>query len=190
MNYIGKILAIALTVTAIGTGHAALAADEAQMMSGCNSYAARHLGVSASDIANVTYQGQRVDGTHAVNGETTSGQTFQCSFNRSGTHVVGWTHSGHGQSAPAAADSTQMMMTCNTYAARHLGVSTSDIATVSYQGQRVDGTHAVNGETTSGQTFQCSFNRSGTKVVHWTHTAPMGCPAGVSEADRYLYPDC
>jgi aerobic-type carbon monoxide dehydrogenase small subunit (CoxS/CutS family) len=89
-----------------------------------------------------------------------------------------------------AADESQMMSTCNTYAARHLGVSTSDIATVKYEGQRTDGTHAVNGSTTSGQTFQCSFNRAGTHVVSWTHTAPTGCPADVSEADRYLYPDC
>ncbi|MEZ5811377.1 MAG: hypothetical protein R3D45_08175 [Rhizobiaceae bacterium] len=89
-----------------------------------------------------------------------------------------------------AADEAQMMSTCNTYAARHLGVSTSDIATVTYEGQRTDGTHAVNGETTSGQTFQCSFNRSGTHVVQWVHTAPQGCPADVSQADRYLYPDC
>jgi len=89
-----------------------------------------------------------------------------------------------------SADQAQMMSKCNTYAARHLGVSTSAIATVTYQGQRTDGTHAVNGETTSGQTFQCSFNKAGTHVVHWTHTAPKGCPADVSEADRYLYPDC
>jgi len=90
-----------------------------------------------------------------------------------------------GQNAYAA-DESQMMSTCNTYAARHLGVSTSDIATLTYEGQRTDGTNAVNGETTSGQTFQCSFNAKGTHVVHWTHTAPKGCPAAVSEADRYL----
>lgn len=31
-----------------------------------------------------------------------------------------------------------MMASCNTYAAKHLGVSTGDIARVSYEGQRVD----------------------------------------------------
>ena len=96
---------------------------------------------------------------------------------------------GAGQPA-IAADEAQMMSTCNTYAARHLGVSTSDIATVKYEGQRTDGTHAVNGTATNGQTFQCSFNRSGTHVVQWTHSAPTGCPVDVSEADRYLYPEC
>jgi hypothetical protein len=59
-----------------------------------------------------------------------------------------------------------------------------------YEGQRTDGTHAVNGSAANGQTFQCSFNRGGTHVVHWTHSAPKGCPADVSQADRYRYPDC
>ena len=89
-----------------------------------------------------------------------------------------------------AADPSQMMMTCNTYAARHLHVTPSDILDVKYEGQRTDGTHAVNGTARNGQTFQCSFNRAGTRVVHWTHSAPKGCPADVSQADRYLYPDC
>jgi|GEM_PF-6780941 len=89
-----------------------------------------------------------------------------------------------------AADQSQMMSMCNTYAAKRLHVSTSDIATVTYEGQRTDGTHAVNGSTTSGETFQCSFNKAGTHVVHWSHSKPKGCPADVSQADRYKYPDC
>jgi hypothetical protein len=96
---------------------------------------------------------------------------------------------GASQPVPAA-DEAQMMTACNTYAARHLGVSTSDMVDLKYEGQRTDGTHAVNGSAANGQTFQCSFNRAGTHVVHWTHSAPRGCPADVSEADRYLYPDC
>ncbi|WP_108263617.1 hypothetical protein [Mangrovicoccus ximenensis] len=90
----------------------------------------------------------------------------------------------------AAADEAQMMSLCNTYAAHHLGLSTSDIATVTYQGQRTDGTHAVNGGTTSGQTFQCSFNAAGSHVVGWYQSAPTHCPVDVSEADRYRYPAC
>lgn len=94
-------------------------------------------------------------------------------------------------SQPAvAADQSQMMTTCNTYAAKHLHVTTSDILDLKYEGQRTDGTHAVNGTARNGQTFQCSFNRAGTHVVRWTHSAPKGCPVDVSEADRYLYPDC
>ncbi len=190
MNICHKPSLVAIAFVFVSISQPAQASDESQMMMSCNTYAAKHLGLSTSEIASVTYQGQRVDGTHAVNGETTLGQTFQCSFNRAGKRIVGWTHSGKGQTASVAPDETQMMVTCNTYAARHLGVSTSEIATLSYQGQRVDGTHAVNGETISGQTFQCSFNRAGTHVVHWSHTAPRRCPADVSQADRYLYPDC
>ena len=66
----------------------------------------------------------------------------------------------------------------------------SDIVELKYEGQRTDGTHAVNGSAAYGQTFQCSFNRAGTHVVRWTHSAPRGCPADVSQANRYLYPDC
>ncbi|MEW9807849.1 hypothetical protein ABUE31_17815 [Mesorhizobium sp. ZMM04-5] len=96
-----------------------------------------------------------------------------------------------GTTAPAyAADEAQMMSMCNTYAAHHLHLSTSDIADLKYEGTRTDGTHPVNGSTTDGRTFQCSFNKAGTKVVHWTHSAPKGCPPDVSEADRYMYPDC
>lgn len=91
----------------------------------------------------------------------------------------------------AAADQSSMMATCNTYAAKKLKLTPSDIADVKYEGQRTDGTHAVNGTTTAGQTFQCSFNKKGTKVVKWSKgPAPKGCPADVSEADRYKYPDC
>lgn len=89
-----------------------------------------------------------------------------------------------------AADEANMMTICNTYAARHLHVSTSEIVELKYEGQRTDGTHAVNGSAANGQTFQCSFNKAGTHVVHWSHSAPKGCPADVSEANRYLYPDC
>lgn len=83
-----------------------------------------------------------------------------------------------------------MLMSCNTYAAKHLHVTTSDIIDLKYEGQRTDGTHAVNGVARSGMTFQCSFGPHGHKVVGWTHSAPVDCPADVSEANRYLYPGC
>lgn len=180
---------LAIAFLTIAAAQSAFAADQSQMMTTCNSYAAHHLHVSTSDIATLTYEGQRVDGTHAVNGNTTSGQTFQCSFDRNGTHVVNWYHSGAVNSG-GSADEAQMMSSCNTYAARHLHVSTSEIASLSYEGQRVDGTHAVNGSTAFGQRFQCSFDRTGMRVVNWYHSAPTDCPADVSEANRYLYPAC
>jgi hypothetical protein len=89
-----------------------------------------------------------------------------------------------------AVDESDLMSKCNTFAAKKLGLSTSDIASVKCEGQRTDGTYAVNGETTSGQTFQCSFNSAGTHVQAWTHSKNKGCPADVSQADRYKYPDC
>lgn len=97
-----KICNLLAVVFVVGTAQTALAADQSKMMSMCNSYAAHHLHVSTSDIATLSYEGQRVDGTHAVNGSTTSGQTFQCSFNRSGTHVVSWYHAGGRSSRPVA----------------------------------------------------------------------------------------
>ena len=96
---------------------------------------------------------------------------------------------GVGQSAYAASEA-EMMSTCNTDAAHHLHVSTSDIAALKYEGQRVDGTHAINSSATFGETFQCSFDQTGARVVNWYHSAPTYCPADVSEADRYLYPAC
>jgi hypothetical protein len=93
-------------------------------------------------------------------------------------------------SSVLAADPSQMMTMCNTYAAKHLHVSTSDILSVEYEGKRTDGTHAVNGTAANGQTFQCSFNSKGSHVVKWWHSAPTNCPADVSEADRYMYPGC
>lgn len=95
-----------------------------------------------------------------------------------------------GPAAAADADNSHMMSHCNTYAAKHLGISTSDVATVTYEGQRTDGTHAVNGDTTTGITFQRSFGPQGHRVVIWTHSAPADCPPDVSEVNRYLYPPC
>ncbi|MDB6179701.1 hypothetical protein PAF17_19830 [Paracoccus sp. Z330] len=96
----------------------------------------------------------------------------------------------HPALARTDANDAEMMTHCNTYAAHHLGVSTSEISELTYEGQRTDGTHAVNGTTTSGQTFQCSFGPHGHHVVEWTHSGYIGCPADVSEANRYMYPDC
>jgi len=101
--------------------------------------------------------------------------------------ALGTLGAGH---AVLAADQSTMMATCNTYAAKHLQVSTSDILDLKYEGRRTDGTYAVNGTAANGQTFQCSFNKAGTKVLHWSHSAPTGCPVDVSEANRYMYPDC
>lgn len=94
--------------------------------------------------------------------------------------------------AAHAADQSLMMSKCQTYASKHLNISPSDITTLTYEGQRTDGTYAVNGGTGSNPplTFQCSFKPDGKKISHFVFHAPEGCPVDVSEADRYKYPDC
>jgi hypothetical protein len=77
------------TAASPNTGQAALAVDKAKMLAQCRSYAASHLRVSP-DVINVKYEGQRTDGTHAVNGntESTPPLTFQCSFDAAGQQIV------------------------------------------------------------------------------------------------------
>jgi hypothetical protein len=93
--------------------------------------------------------------------------------------------------AAQAADVEHMLKQCKKYAAHHLNVLEGPLR-VKYEGQRTDGTHAVNGDIgyNIGVTFQCSFNSNGNKVVRFTSHSPEGCPPDVSEADRYKYPDC
>ena len=89
-----------------------------------------------------------------------------------------------------AADEGAMIDACRNYAASHLNADAGKI-NVSVQTARVDGTIPVNGEVEgTGLTFQCSFNRAGTRIVQWWNSAPENCPSDVSEADRYLYPAC
>lgn len=60
-----------------------------------------------------------------------------------------------------------MMDKCRTRAAAAYKTS-GDSIEVKYEGQRVDGTHAVNGSNTASDpaaTFQCSFNRTGSKII-------------------------
>lgn len=95
-------------------------------------------------------------------------------------------------SAPAFAEGTDRMLdACRAYAAKHLHVS-PDIVNVKYEGKRSDGTHAVSGDMESSppMTFQCSFREDGKRIMRWWHDSPEGCPADISEANRYLYPDC
>jgi hypothetical protein len=63
----------------------------------------------------------------------------------------------------------QTMAECRARAGKALRARLPDIDT-KYEGQRADGIHAVNGTATvrgSALTFQCSFNRSGSQIVHF-----------------------
>jgi len=72
---------------------------------------------------------------------------------------------------PAAASTASapetMMDKCRARAATAYKTGAANID-VKYEGQRVDGTHAVNGTNNGASppaTFQCSFNRTGAKIV-------------------------
>lgn len=82
--------------SAIATGIALVAtlpvyaANTATMLSACKSRAANAYKTSPGNIV-VKYEGQRTDGTHAVNGTYETDKmvnTFQCSFDRNGNQIV------------------------------------------------------------------------------------------------------
>lgn len=72
---------------------------------------------------------------------------------------------------PAFAEASveRMMAVCRNRAHEILRTRIPEIET-KYEGQRVDGTHAVNGTAYirgKGETFQCSFDRSGRRIVRF-----------------------
>lgn len=82
-----------------------------------------------------------------------------------------------------------MMAECRARAGTALKMRLPDIDT-KYEGQRVDGTHAVNGTASNDRgtrTFQCSFNKSGRKQTMEKERATRsldqpGQPVGQSSA--------
>ena len=76
---------------------------------------------------------------------------------------------------PAAAASPEIMMAqCRDRAHTKLHASVKDIET-KYEGQRTDGTHAVNGTAylqNKTVTFQCSFNKKGSKIIRFVANKP------------------
>jgi hypothetical protein len=83
------------------------------------------------------------------------------------------------QAGVAHADVNKMLGACRERAANKLGVSVGSVH-VKYEGQRTDGTHAVNGSARAqGQerTFQCSFNSAGKRVGWVLNPAPAASHA-------------
>ena len=69
----------------------------------------------------------------------------------------------------SAATPGQMMQECRVRAGQALRTRQPNVDT-KYEGQRTDGTHAVNGVARFDgrvETFQCSFNRSGNRIVNF-----------------------
>jgi hypothetical protein len=63
-----------------------------------------------------------------------------------------------------------MRATCRRRAASEFRVQAGTVQVTTYEGQRVDGTHAVNGSANvrgRNRTFQCSFDRSGTRIIRF-----------------------
>jgi hypothetical protein len=86
--------------------------------------------------------------------------------------------------AAQAASPEYMMAKCRARAHELLRTRLPNIET-KYEGQRTDGTHAVNGTAYVGdfaENFQCSFNRQGRRIVNFTvaHVGRPGSGGGTS----------
>jgi hypothetical protein len=73
-----------------------------------------------------------------------------------------------------AANTSSMLSACKSRAANAYKTAPGNIV-VKYEGQRTDGTHAVNGTYETAKlvnTFQCSFNRNGNQIVNFVKNPP------------------
>lgn len=85
----------------------------------------------------------------------------------------------------SAATPNIMMAECRARAGTALKVRLPDVDT-RYEGQRTDGTHAVNGTATvrgRAQTFQCSFDRRGNRIIRFVVNRPSA-PAAPTVQSR------
>ena len=81
----------------------------------------------------------------------------------------------------------RMMQECRIRAHEVLHTRLPDIET-KYEGQRTDGTHAVNGTAWirgRTETFQCSFNRPGRQIIQFIVNQPSGAGGGASAGGDY-----
>lgn len=86
----------------------------------------------------------------------------------------------------SAATPEIMMAECRARAGTALKVRLPDVDT-KYEGQRTDGTHAVNGTATvrgRAQTFQCSFDRRGNRIVRFVVNRPPAPAAPTVQSQR------
>ena len=81
----------------------------------------------------------------------------------------------------------RMMQECRIRAHEVLHTRLPNIET-KYEGQRTDGTHAVNGTAWirgRTETFQCSFNRRGQRIIQFIVNQPGGAGGGASAEGEY-----
>jgi hypothetical protein len=180
-RYLRLFVSAAVLATVVSLGHAA---DAEGMKNACRVHAAGELGVSEGGVE-VKYEGQRTDGTHAVNGSANvrgRGKTFQCSFGADGRKITRFVVNEDGGDSEAV-DAKGMKNACRIHAAGELGVSEGAVE-VKYEGQRTDGTHAVNGAANvrgREETFQCSFASNGRKITRFVVNKPEGETAHISQ---------
>ncbi len=99
--------------------------------------------------------------------------------------VLGIAAAGTFASAALAKTPGRMMQECRVRAHEVLHTRLPDIDT-KYEGQRTDGTHAVNGTAWirgRTETFQCSFNRSGRRIIQFIVNEPAGGQAAAPEGE-------
>ena len=165
MRRLGVVVACVVCLAASGS---ALAGNTVEgMVDECRSRAVTVFGAQFEQVR-ATYEGERTDGTHAVNGsvDVRGSETFQCSFEPEGWQYTFWINT---PSSAARADGSPdaMVEKCRGRIAMIFGVG-FDQVDASYQGERTDGTHAVNGSIPSrgNETFQCSYARGGQRIDH------------------------
>jgi hypothetical protein len=86
-----------------------------------------------------------------------------------GLAISGCIVSAFALSGAASAGPREMMAKCRDRAHQIMRTRLPDIET-KYEGQRVDGTHAVNGTAyinDGEETFQCSFDRRGRRIIRF-----------------------
>ena len=83
-----------------------------------------------------------------------------------------------------------LLENCERIATGRLGVHSNRVS-LDVQTVRVDGSIPVNGSVSgTNVTFQCNFDSKGKPGDFWNSKGIEGCPADLSEADRWLFPDC
>jgi hypothetical protein len=88
-----------LVVLGVAVANGAMAASPDYMMEDCK-YSSQVFFQDYEARSEVKYEGQRADGTHAVNGTIyleTRGQDFQCSYNAAGDTLVDFHAEGKSQ---------------------------------------------------------------------------------------------
>jgi hypothetical protein len=128
---------------------------------GANS--AIHMGEVAGNeyAARLSKTGDYRTEVYMMRSDARRGKTCNYSFTIEISGNAGAGSSGNASSAES------MKATCRSRAHEILRARLPNIET-KYEGQRADGTHAVNGTAFvagRAETFQCSFNRSGSKIV-------------------------